>query len=178
MIPFLKPERLADGDWQDVAVHGDVVTFDASAKVRQIWHDFHAVQGRELAIRARLRISSAVKGGYTKLVLINGRDPDHQLIISDVSGELQAALESSSNQRLCPAVPWPGGYDEFVEVELSLRDGRLQAKVAGKVTAEVPYQPQLPCSVALNAGGWKCDFESPVVVFPEALGTVSGDRTE
>jgi hypothetical protein len=171
LIPLLKPRRLADGRWENVSVRGDVITFDASDKERQIWHDFPDVDGIALTVRTRLRIAPEVPDGYTKLVLLNGVDPDHYLIVSDESGTLAAWLQTSNGDNLSTPVPITTPPGDFFRVELALREGRLVAALDGQTIADVKYVPQQPCQVALNVGGWKCEFDEPVVVFPATVDT-------
>jgi len=167
LIPLLKRERMGDGRWEDIAVNDDKtsVTFDGTAKKRQIWVDFAELSGVDMTIRAKVRVDRAVAGGYTKLALVNGKEPDRYILISDKSGQLAACIEDSTNGIVTDLTLWPGQADDFIEVAIIRRDGKLRLEVDGQPVGQTTFPSQTPFSVALNVAGWKCEFEQPEVIF-------------
>jgi serine/threonine protein kinase len=165
LIPFLKSEHLAEGSWQDVKIDGDVVTFDASHRQSQIWHDFHEVVGADMTLRTGLRVSLDDKGGYVKLVFLVENEPDYFFILTNYQGRSSVCIESSAGKELTAPAPWPGAAGDFTQAAIVMSAGRLQIQVAGKTVGDIPFTPGVPRSVALSVDGYKCEFREPEIVF-------------
>lgn len=168
LIPRLKPERLADGHWSDITISGDRVTFDTSHKRSQVWHDFSDITARRMTLRTKLRIDRMVTGGYAKLVFLNHVDPDYFVLLSDFANGRQtlciASQSSGKDNPLTPIVSWTGQGDQFVELAFVLSESKLQVQLDGKRVGEANVTLHAPCHLAINVGGWKCEFERPEVI--------------
>lgn len=169
LIPLLRREGMTDGSWDKIQIAGNVATFDATGKREQLWHDFAMLQSQEMTLRAKVRIAPEAANGYAKLVFVGHNEPDYYLIISDDSASIQAWVQSSQTSReieiVSPKIPWPGEPGQFVEVAITASQGQLRVQVGDRSFNEIPLKSKQPMAIALNVGGWKCDFQAPEVEF-------------
>jgi hypothetical protein len=170
LIPLLKPERLADGRWEDVRIDGETVTVDVRHKRNQLWHDLPEIAGTNVTLRAQVRIPAEAQGGYTKLTLMAPGEPDYSLLISDATGRRHVRLESSEQKGLSRPIDWPGQPGEYVDIALALEGDRIRAEVAGIIIADVAVKAGVRRSAAIGVGGWISEIRGLEAELPAQAG--------
>jgi serine/threonine protein kinase/formylglycine-generating enzyme required for sulfatase activity len=170
LLPLVTRKGLADGNFADVKVEGDVLTLDASGRSSHLWLDFTTLLLQKATIRANVRIGATEKDGtekdgFIKLVFKTEPECFALLIKQGRSRRFRIVGSSGAGPPVETAAPQDVGK-EFTEFAFSAEDGRLSFFVDGKRVLDAPRPNRKRGWIALSVSGWRCEFKQPRVTVP------------
>ncbi len=150
-LPIASPTRISDGNESDIRVLGKTITLDGTKN--QIWVDYEDCSSREFRIRCRVRYVQKSSGNYFKIIFQTPAYDDYHLMLNiddTVSGMVWDTSSTKGKGVIEPQLWSSDLLETFQELEIHVRDGRVEAKLGDHPTmmAELPTKEERHLALA------------------------------